>query len=486
MTAFDLLASPVLVVSDFDEPIIAFNAAAREFFGIEDGATRFFLKEHYRMLLDAELEQALANLAEGRSATVLALVSDKRQHWFRAVVIAQPLPPRSTGSLGAVISVQVQHEDAGSTRSSVPHTMLENLVWQAPNVGVSITPDASLDKLIWNDGMYSLLGIADKTIEPSRELFLRHVHPEDRSVLGDLATTLASETTKHWEGDFRLMTAKGQEVLINAWVISQLNAQGGRGMASLIVSVEDELIASREAAASRRELEKFTYTISHDLRAPVRHIESFMTLLLDSLDERLGEEEQLYAAYARQSVQKLAGMIQGMVDYSRLPHTLTDPDAVDLASLVGVIIETQFADSAARFTIGALPTVVGRAPLLEKLFAHLISNAIKFSRNNPDSPIRITGERTAGEFSLIEIEDRGVGFESQHSERLFEIFQRLHGVQEFAGLGIGLALSKRIVELHGGEITVLGQLGVGTKVVLSLPYASPAQRPNETNGAVPT
>ena len=479
MTAYDLLATPVLVVSDLEEPTIAFNQAAREFFGVDPDATRFFLKEHYKALLDTDLELGLASLADGNPAEVLALVSNSEGRWFRAVINAQPLPPREVPTIGAVISVQIQNEDEAPAQDPspplgtfAPQGMLESLVWRAPNVGVSITPDATSSKLIWNEGMYGLLGIEDPSVPPSQELFLAHVHPEDHPILTDLASALFVDGLSHWEGDFRLVSEEEKEVLVNAWVISQVNSQGSRGMASLIVSVEDEMLASREAVAARRELEKFTYTISHDLRAPVRHIESFMTLLLDSIDERLGEEEQLYAAYARQSVQKLAGMIQGMVDYSRLPHTLAETQDVDLGTLISNLIATQFSSAAARFEIGDLPVVRGRAPLLEKLFAHLISNAIKFSRFKPDSPISITCPTQTPKVCTVEVRDRGVGFESQHTDKLFEIFQRLHGVQEFAGLGIGLALSKRIVELHGGEISVLGQLGEGTRVSMTLPNAS--------------
>ncbi len=475
MAAYDLLTAPVLVVSDFDEPTIAFNQAARAFFGIERDATRFFLKEHYKMLpeaeLGAELEAGLADLTAGRSARVRALVSDLNQTWFRCVVSAQPLPPRRSPSLGAVIMLEVQGPNGRPHKPFTPTSMLESLVWAAPQVGVSITPDINSPKLIWNDGMYALLGITDRTQTPSHELFLRHVHPDDHHTLASVGTALSQAGVTHWEGDFRLLTERGREVLVNAWVISQTNPRGSHGLASMIVSVEDEILATREAAAARRELEKFTYTISHDLRAPVRHIESFMTLLLDSIDERLNEDEQQYATFARQSVQKLAGMIQGMVDYSRLPTILTEAQSVDLHAVVTGVVASQFAHAADRITVGPLPVVIGRSALLETLFAHLISNAIKFSRDMPASPITITSGAPEGDYCYVEIQDQGVGFEAQHTEKLFEIFQRLHGVQEFAGLGIGLALSKRIVELHGGEITVVGKLGEGTRAVVSLPIA---------------
>ncbi len=471
MQAYDLLTTPILVVADFEVPTLAFNAAARAFFGVDADAERFYVKRHYKMLLDADLDEGFAQLASGGTARVSSLVCDKHRQWSRAVITAKsltepPQPPR-----GAVITVDIQDEAVENHGPYSPSSMLEHLVWDAPNVGISITPDTMAPALVWNSGMYTLLGLPNKEASPSNDLFLRHVHPADHPIIEGLGTALVVDGLDSWEGNFRLVTDAGKEVRVSAWVVNQANADGTRSLASLMISTEEELLATRDAAAARRELEKFTYTISHDLRAPVRHIESFLLLLLDSIAERLDQEEEQYASFARQSVHKLAGMIQGMVDYSRLPITLTNIQEVHLPDLLGDLITTQFPGAADRLAVRALPTVSGDPALLEKLFAHLISNAIKFSRDKPASPIIIDASTVSSPLTRIEVSDEGVGFDVQHTERLFEIFQRLHGVQEFPGLGIGLALCKRIVELHGGEISVKGELGKGTRVSLTLPLS---------------
>lgn len=464
-----MLNCPVLVVEDFAAPSITLNLAARAFFGVTDEATHFKFKEHYKMLNRDDLEAGFVELAEGGATKVSALIADGSGEWHRCIISAQRLQSNGPNTLGATLTVEVQQGDEARATEITAWKKLQDLLWNAEDIGISVTDDVSSKPFLWNAALYRLLGIAKDSQAGSADVFLNYVHPLDRQKIQELLARLVSGQIDTWQGNYRIVDASGAVVWVNGRVLTAIDASGHRALASMVVSIDDARRATFEAAAAKLELEQFTYTLSHDLRAPVRHTESFVALLIENLGDRLTDEDRIYADYAQQSVRKLGTMIQGMVDYCRLPKTVKVMGEVDLESMVNEIVEKQFAQHRQRIRVACPVRLYGNRALLEKLFAHVISNAVKFSSKSPESEITVESQPLGDNCALISVIDHGVGFDPNYSEKLFSMFQRLHTAEEYKGQGIGLAIAKRIVELHGGEIDLVSEIGQGTHVKLALP-----------------
>lgn len=221
---------------------------------------------------------------------------------------------------------------------------------------------------------------------------------------------------------------------------------------------------------ANKDLESFAYSVSHDLRAPLRHIDGFSRLLRKELP---GEAIQVirYLDKISQSTTKMATMIDELLNFSRLGRTAMKKSSVDLNQLVKQIIDQYPAGALPpnlRFEIGELPVVEADPSLLLIVFENLISNAIKFSAKKEFPLIEIHPGSNAQNRCTVYIRDNGVGFDNAYSDKLFGVFQRLHTVEEFEGTGIGLANVKQIIKKHGGEITADGKSGEGATFYLTL------------------
>lgn len=219
-----------------------------------------------------------------------------------------------------------------------------------------------------------------------------------------------------------------------------------------------------ELETKNKELEQFAYVASHDLQEPLRTMYSFVGFLKEEYFGRLDENANSYLNYIFQASERMQTLIKDLLDYSRIGRkiTLQDVDcnlilADVLADLSSAIEETKAKIS----VIDALPVVRGYATELKQLFQNLISNSIKFHKDNVPPAVTISGKKKSAwwEFSFI---DNGIGIEKQHHERIFIIFQRLHSRTEYEGSGIGLSHCKKIVELHGGKLWVESKLGKGS------------------------
>ena len=220
-----------------------------------------------------------------------------------------------------------------------------------------------------------------------------------------------------------------------------------------------------------RELESFSYSVSHDLRAPLRHVSGFASLLLESpvLKKDPGASRQVQSIVS--AAKKMGELIDDLLLFSRMGRTEMHAGRIDLPTLVAQSRQEaghEAGDRQIDWRIGPLPDVQGDHAMLRLVFQNLLANAVKYTRDTPQAIIEIGARRGAGEHILF-VRDNGAGFDMQYAGKLFGVFQRLHSEEEFEGTGIGLANVRRIIQRHGGRTWAEGSVGQGATFYFSLP-----------------
>lgn len=222
-----------------------------------------------------------------------------------------------------------------------------------------------------------------------------------------------------------------------------------------------------------KDFQDFVYIISHDFGAPLRHIKQFTQLLLNEREGELSETEQEYAGYIESSIERLETMQDALLAFSRVTTQAAPMEDIDCNALVQRAIDgldPALIDETTQIKIDTLPTVTADAEQLRMAFYYLIENALKFHEGNEHKRCTITAE-DKGDHVLFQISDNGIGIgiDLKHKDEIFKIFRRLHAGDTFGGIGAGLALAKKIVNRHGGEIWVESEPDQGTTVLFSLP-----------------
>jgi PAS domain S-box-containing protein len=216
-----------------------------------------------------------------------------------------------------------------------------------------------------------------------------------------------------------------------------------------------------ELAAVNKELETFSYSVSHDLRAPLRAVDGFSRVLETDYAAALDPDALRYLGRIRGNVRRMGALIDDLLRFSRLSRTELDGREVDMASLVRNVVDDLVRDSAqAEVTIGDLPAAEGDLDLLRQVWANLIDNALKYSSRETTPRVEIGG-RIQGREIVYSVRDNGVGFDMTYADKLFGVFQRLHRQDEFEGTGVGLAIAQRVVHRHGGRIWAESAPGEG-------------------------
>lgn len=233
-------------------------------------------------------------------------------------------------------------------------------------------------------------------------------------------------------------------------------------------------VASRNALleAANKELEAFSYSVSHDLRAPLRHIDGFAGLLQRTAAAKFDEKEQRYLTLITESAKRMGRLIDDLLDFSRmgraeLRHATLDMNALVQAALRDLEPDAQ--DRVIEWRIHPLPAAQGDASLLRQVWTNLLSNAVKYSRPRAQAVIEIGCANETRHETVFFVRDNGVGFEMKYAEHLFGVFQRLHRQEDFEGTGIGLANVRRIIARHGGRTWAEGQPDAGATVWFTLP-----------------
>jgi len=229
---------------------------------------------------------------------------------------------------------------------------------------------------------------------------------------------------------------------------------------------------------ANQELEAFSYSVSHDLRTPLRHIEGYTDVLQKDAAERLDERSRHHLLTISGAAKQMNNLIDSLLAFSRLGRAEIRRTKVPLADLVRAARQDLARDMEGRkieWLVGPLPEVSGDPVLLRQVMTNLLGNAVKYSRTKARARIEIASEETETEIQCL-IRDNGVGFDMNYADRLFGVFQRLHAVDEFEGTGIGLANVKRIIQRHGGRVWAVGKVGRGATFYFSLPKTTEVEQ----------
>jgi light-regulated signal transduction histidine kinase (bacteriophytochrome) len=232
-----------------------------------------------------------------------------------------------------------------------------------------------------------------------------------------------------------------------------------------------------ELEATNNELESFAYSVSHDLRAPLRHIVGYSELLQRQASSSLDEKSQRFIRTILDSAKRMGNLIDDLLAFSRIGRAETRKTAVNLDQLTREVVAEIGQDTKGRditWKIGALPVCYGDRSMLRLVVVNLVSNAAKFTRMRTPAEIEIGCVDLNAEEVELFVKDNGAGFDMQYTNKLFGVFQRLHLPEQFEGTGIGLATVQRIVHRHGGKVRGEGAVDRGATFYFSLPKAQGA------------
>lgn len=239
--------------------------------------------------------------------------------------------------------------------------------------------------------------------------------------------------------------------------------------------IEAELkLRAQELERSNEDLEQFAYVASHDLQAPLRTVGALVQMLGRRYEGRLDADADELLRQTVDATRRMQRLIDDLLSYSRVSQGPPAPGRVETGDAVDEVLRSlaeEISDTGARIEVGDLPAVEGEGTMIEQLFQNLIANALKFTRESPPT-VHVRAERDGPRWRFS-VADNGIGIDPDHAERIFQMFQRLHGSDEFPGTGIGLAICKRIVEAHGGEIHAEPSPAGGTIMTFTLPAPVP-------------
>ncbi|MDO9438643.1 MAG: PAS domain S-box protein [Hydrogenophaga sp.] len=347
--------------------------------------------------------------------------------------------------------------------------------------------DSGTERIWWSRQMYRNMG-REETQGPPADLngYLDCLHPEDRERVEKFMQALPNRGRLHAE--FRRHPGLGRERWFRGSVECRALADGaGHQFSGTLLDITqlkqaqtnlerinaklEQRVSDRTAqlSAANRELEAFSYTVSHDLKAPLRGIDGYSQLLEEEHGKHLDDEGRQFIGRIRRGVQQMASLISDLLDYSRMERCTMEQQAVALQPLVDLVLEGHAADIASAGTevnlrLEPLTLRLDREGLAVVL-RNLVGNAVKFSASRDRPQVEI-GARSEGGRHILWVKDNGVGFDMQYHDRIFGIFQRLQKAEDYAGTGVGLALVAKATQRMGGRVWADSSLGKGATFYL--------------------
>ncbi|HEV8544515.1 MAG TPA: ATP-binding protein, partial [Verrucomicrobiae bacterium] len=249
--------------------------------------------------------------------------------------------------------------------------------------------------------------------------------------------------------------------------------ESGKEIRALNAGLEQRVLErTRLLEEANTELEAFSYSVSHDLRAPLRHIHAYAEMVREDFSSALGQSGQQRLGLILNAVGRMSALIDDLLDFSRLSRAEMLRTPVKMEGAVREVINEMESDLRGRsieWKIGPLPEVIGDRSMLKQVWANLLGNAVKYTRKRDASQIEIKCVRKGSSEWEFSVRDNGAGFNMQYAGKLFGVFQRLHSEREFEGMGIGLANVRRIIQRHGGTTRAEGEVDQGATIYFTLP-----------------
>jgi PAS domain S-box-containing protein len=315
--------------------------------------------------------------------------------------------------------------------------------------------------------------------------FLDFVHPDDHAAtlaeverqVGAGESVLKFENRyQHKDGSWRMLSWKSAPQPGGLMFASARDVTENKQAEQCIVDLNRELTEQQIAlTAANKELESFSYSVSHDLRAPLRHIGGYARMLVEDIGPTLAPEPRRYLETITDSTRRMGMLIDDLLNLARLGRKPLNRQDVDMRGLAqSAFAEVVAADrggvvSAAQFDLAALPPASGDSALLKQVWMNLLSNAVKYSApRGAEAHIEVRGERV-DDVLRYTVKDNGVGFDMRYADKLFGVFQRLHPQEQFEGTGVGLAIVQRVVSRHGGRISASAEPDRGASFCFELP-----------------
>lgn len=344
------------------------------------------------------------------------------------------------------------------------------------NIGVWDWNPAT-DELFWDKRTHEIFGIDESPSVRIHKDFENLIHVEDRSHVQKAIEKILEDATP-LDTIFRIKSSENVIKYINSKARVYKDAQGKTSrvlgvyidVTEMKNSTEKVLFKlNEELLRSNKELQSFAYVASHDLKEPLRMISSFTQLLSRQYKHKLDQNAQDYIQFAVDGAKRMYDLIDALLAYSRLNTRGSNFAMVNMQHILELAysnLRIEIAKKNGEVTWDGLLSVFADKDQMMQLMQNLLSNAIKFSNEKPRIHISCKEENNKIVFS---VKDNGIGIDSQYFEKIFQIFQSLHTKDKYEGTGIGLAICKRIIELHGGKIWVLSQLGKGSAFYFSIP-----------------
>jgi PAS domain S-box-containing protein len=339
--------------------------------------------------------------------------------------------------------------------------------------------------ILWNTGMEKMYGWS--RIETLGRLSYDILKTQFPLPIEQIRALLMRDG--RWEGEVIHTRKDGAKITVSSqWVLHR----DEKGQATAIIEVNTDITERKlaeqqmlrmnveleqrvrartaELSAANQEMEAFTYSVAHDLRAPLRHIDAFSKMLADDFSKILPLEAVRYLETIRRGSQNMSHLVDDLLNLARVGRQELKRELIPLNQLVDQVVaeldrETRNRDI--EWNIAELPSVVGDPGLLKQIFVNLLSNAVKYSRPRARAMIEIGQEKKDGE-TIFYIRDNGVGFNMKYSDKLFGVFQRLHRAEEFEGTGVGLAIVDRVIRRHGGRIWAESEVDKGATFYFTL------------------
>ncbi|HVV00495.1 MAG TPA: ATP-binding protein [Verrucomicrobiae bacterium] len=426
---------------------------------------------------------------------ILALVNSARVVSERADYSLR-VPKTSEDELGALTDAfnNMLEQIAAQTVALRDSEEKRRLAAEAARMG-TWDWDLKAHRMAWDPMMHLLFGLAPGTFKGSDEDFLALIVEEDRPAARQAIAKalqqkqiLSMEFSVDWpDGSRHVLVLRGRAFLSEIGEPERLrgtalDATERRKAEEEVRKLNAELETrvqerTAELTAANQEMEAFTYSVAHDLRAPLRHIDAFSRILVEDFGLELPEQAQRYLENIRNGSKNMSRLVDDLLNLARIGRQELRRQPVSAETLVADVVkdlQSETANRAIEWKIHPLPVLQCDPGLMKQVFTNLISNAVKYTRPRAIANIEIGSSQENGKTAVF-VRDNGVGFNMKYADKLFGVFQRLHRAEEFEGTGVGLATVERIIRKHGGKVWAEAEPDKGATFYFTVPRGSRAR-----------